>query len=296
MLPPLGALRSFDAAARHLSFVRAANELGVTPGAVSHQIKQLEAWLGQTLFDRQANGVALTALGRDYSTRLRGLFDQLATASRHARGHDAVRAVVVRCQFSLATKWLAPRLDAFAQAHPEIELRILARPYDPDPRADGADLAIYYSRGPMPGIRQDRLLAGEVVVVATPRALEAAPHPLRPADLLHQTLLHTRAVDRGWREPDWSTWFAAAGVETPGLLRGPSFNLQHLTLEACLAGGGFALLVDVFAACHLARGELVVASEIRIPAPHAYHVIVPDTPLRDEVRIVRDWLLGQAES
>jgi LysR family glycine cleavage system transcriptional activator len=293
-LPPLGALRSFVAAARHLSFVRAAAELGVTPGAVSHQVKQLEAWLGQTLFERQANGVALTALGRDYSTRLHGLFDQLAAASRHARGRDAVRTVAVRCQFSLAAKWLAPRLGAFATAHPEIELRILARPYDPDPRADGADLAIYYSRGPTPGIRQDRLIAGEVVVVAAPTMLEAAPRPLRPRDLLRQTLLHTRPVDRGWREPDWTTWFAAAGVETPDILRGPSFNLQHLTLEACLRGGGFALLVDIFAASHLARGELVEALDIRVPAPHAYYLMVPEANFRDEVRIVRDWLLGQA--
>lgn len=294
-LPPLNALRSFDAAARHLSFVRAAAELGVTPGAVSHQVRQLELWLGQALFERRAKGVALTALGRDYGTRLRAIFDQIAAATRGARQPAAMPRVVLRCQYSIAAKWLAPRLAGFRAAHPDIELRVLARRYYPDPRAEGADLAIYYSRGPMPGIRQDRLFAGDVVVVSAPQLAEALPRKPRPADLLEQPLLHTWTADRGWSEPDWTTWFAAAGIELPSAPAGLGFNLAHLTLEACLAGAGFALIHDVFAAPHLARGELLRPLALALPAPHAYSLLVPSAALRrDEVRRVREWLLAEA--
>lgn len=294
-LPPLNALRSFDAAARHLSFVRAAAELGVTPGAVSHQVRQLEAWLGQTLFERRAKGVALTALGRDYGARLRAIFDQIAAATRGARQPAAPPRVVLRCQYSLAAKWLAPRLAAFRAVHPDIELSVLARRYHPDPRAEGADLAIYYSRGPLPGIRQDKLFAGKVIVVAAPTLAEALPRRPRPADLLGQPLLHTATADRGWSEPDWATWFAAAGIELASPPPGLRFNLAQLTLEACLAGAGFALIHDVFAAPHLARGELVRPLSLALPAPHAYSLLAPSAALRrEEVRRVRDWLLGQA--
>ena len=293
--PPLNALRSFDAAARHLSFVRAADELGVTPGAVTHQVRQLELWLGQSLFERRAKGVALTALGRDYGARLRAIFDQIAAATRGARQPATAPRVVLRCQYSLAAKWLAPRLVDFRAAHPDIELRVLARRYHADPRAEGADIAIYYSRGPVPGIRQYQLLAGKVIVAAAPRLLEGLPAKPRAADLLHQPLLHTWTADRGWNEPDWTTWFAAAGIELPSAPVGLGFNLAHLTLEACVAGAGFALIHDIFAAPHLARGELVQPLALTLPAPHAYALLAPSAALRrEEVRRVRDWLLGQS--
>lgn len=294
-LPPLNALRSFDAAARHLNFVRAAAELGVTPGAVSHQVRQLEQWLGQALFERQPNGVALTALGRDYAGRLSAIFDQIAAATRGARKPGTAPRVVLRCQYSLAAKWLAPRLADFRRAHPDIELRIHARRYHPDPRADGADMAIYYSRGPVAGIRQDRLFAGRFMAVAAPLLAKRAPKPLRPADLIDRPLLHTRPADRGWSEPDWITWFAAAGLDVPVLPPGPVFNLVHLTLEACLAGAGFALIPDVFAAPYLAHRALVQAGGVTLPGAHAYTLLVPNAALRrDEVQRVRAWILRQA--
>ncbi len=294
-LPPLNALRSFDAAARHLSFVRAAAELGVTPGAVSHQVRQLEEWLGHALFERRAKGVTLTPLGRDYGSRLRAIFDQIAAATRGARQPAAPPRVILRCQYSVAAKWLAPRLAAFRAAHPDIELRVLARRYHTDPRAEGADLAIYYSRGPLPGIRQDRLFAGKVIVVAAPALAETLPRRPRAADLLERPLLHTWTADRGWSEPDWATWFAAAGIELPGPPPGLGFNLAHLTLEACLGGAGFALIHELFAAPHLARGELVRPLALALPAPHAYALLAPAAALkREEVRRVRDWLVAQA--
>lgn len=296
-IPPLRSLRAFDAAARHSSFARAADELGVTAAAVSHQVKELEAWSGRELFARGTSGVSLTPGGRQLSAGLSGAFDQIAEAADASRRMPA-RNVTVRCQLSLAARWLSPRIADFLARFPDIDLQVVAAPYPEMPVGDAADLSIYYTRGPVAGLRQDRLAAGQVIVAGAPRLAGREGPGHSPPQLRDLPLLHTRPADRGWREPDWATWFEAADpCRRPPPRKGVSFNYQHLALEACKAGAGFALVTDIFVESDLASGALSQACAFTLPSPHAYYVMAAAPALeRPEVAAVHGWLLSQAAS
>ena len=293
-LPPLAALRCFEAAARHGGYVAAATELGVTPGAIGHQIRQLEAWLGRSLFDRLAQGVSLTADGRDYATRIRGVFDQISAATRVVR-HGTTPTVVIRAQYSLASAWLAPRLQRFHANRPDIDVRLIAGADLFDSRADGSDISIYYSRGPAPGVRQAHLFDSEMIAVAAPSLLARLPAGLQPHDLLTQPLIHVHLVGIAWSEPGWGHWFAAAGVAAPGVLGGLSVNMHSLAQEAAIAGAGFALTVAAFAAEALKAGELATPFDLSVLSPNAYFATVSEADLaRPEVAAAYDWLVEEA--
>ena len=293
-LPPLPALRAFEAAARHLSFARAGGELGVTPGAVSHQMKQLEAWVGGPLFERRANGVYLTETGRVFATRLRAIFDQLTAVSVAARVPGGLSAVTVRCQFSLATKWLTPRIGRFRQLHPDIAVAVMALPHrwgatEPDP-----DLAIYHARGTLPGVRQDTLINGSLIVVGAPALTATLPPAPTPADLLARPLIRVDFTEPGWHDEGWEAWFAATGFGHLELRSTLSFNLVHLAIDACLAGAGFALVPDFLVESELAAGRLVDAFGISLPIRQPYVIMTPEASLvRSEVAILRSWLLEE---
>ena len=293
-LPPLLALRAFEAAARHLSFARAGGELGVTPGAISHQMKQLEDWVDGPLFERRANGVRLTETGRVFAARLGAIFDQVTAASVAARAPGGTSTVTVRCQFSLATKWLAPRIGSFHAAHPDISVAVLALPHRWSANERDPDLAIYHGRGTIPGVRQDTLIGGRLVVVSSPEVSAGLPAAPTPADLLSRPLIKVDFAEPGWHDEGWEAWFAATGFGPLELRTTLSFNLVHLAIEACLAGAGFALVPDFMVERELDSGRLIDAFGISLPIRQPYVLMTAEASLaRPEVAVLRSWLVDE---
>ncbi|MGN8020399.1 LysR substrate-binding domain-containing protein [Phyllobacterium sp. 22229] len=293
-LPPLSALKAFEAAARHLSFARAGGELGVTPGAISHHMKQLEEWVGGALFERRANGVVLTERGRVYSKKLGAIFDQITSATVSARSSEMISEVIIRCQFSLAARWLAPRMATFHTAHPDISINISALPHRWNAQDPSPDLAIYHSHGDVVGMQQDLLLTGHLAVVCAPGFLDTLPPHPTPADLLNQPLIKINFSEPGWYDDGWESWFIATGFGHLDLHFSISFNLIFLAIEACIAGAGFALIPNFLIERELLNGTLVDPFGIQLPVRQPYVLMTPEPSLRKpEVAIVRSWLLAQ---
>ena len=288
-LPPLNALRAFEAAARHLSFTRAAEELHVTQAAISHQVKALEEHLGRKLFRRLNRALLLSDDGQAYLPSVSRAFTLLNEATNDLLTKHAPGPLTVSVLPSFAARWLVPRLGRFRQIRPDIDLRI-------DPSAELADFAggdvdvgIRYGRGEYPGMRADWLMTEDIFPVCS-AALLKGPHPLRdPRDLEHQVLLH----DDG--HGDWRTWLLAAGVDRVDPARGPIFTDSSMLIEAAMAGQGVALARGVLAADELAAGRLVQPFSLSLPTEYAYYLVCPrDTAEQPKIAAFRDWLLGEA--
>jgi len=293
-LPPLMALRAFEAAARHRNFARAAAELGVSAGAVSHQVKLMEHWVGRPLFERRANGVFVTSAGRELGAEAGALMDRLAQAAQRSRERRRSGPVTIVSQFSLAAKWLAPRLGRMRAQWPELDLRLNAVPQEVDPANYDGDLFIYFSPGFAAGFVHDPVAESSFAVVAAPALAAGLPTPPRPADLLGQPLIDTVPAIVRWGY-DWGRWFAAAGVSAESPACALRFGVFHLAIEACVAGGGFALAPEIMTDWDVAQGRLVRPFDVALPLQHVYHLIVAEEKLaRPEVRQVRDWLLDGA--
>jgi len=211
-LPPLNALRAFEAAARHLSVSQAAAELHVTPAAISHQVKALEEWLGVPLFRRLNRQILLTEAGQTCSKGLRDGFDRLAATVEKVRGRAGAAPLTVSAAPSFAGKWLLPRLERFRSAHPDIEVRIDANPRLSDFERDNVDIGIRYGRGRYPGLRADLLMAENVYPLCSPKLLRGPPRLRHPRDLARHTLLHIDMPVMAEAEPTWEMWLRAAGV------------------------------------------------------------------------------------
>lgn len=311
-LPPLNALRAFEAAARHLSFAMAAKELHVTPAAVSHQVKGLEEHLGMRLFRRLARGLELTRPGQALRPKLREGFGTLAEALEDLRALEDPGTLSVSVAPSFATRWLAPRLHRFVGAHPELDVRINASTRLIDPKkgelasgdavagspVEDADIVVRFGTGDYPGFRVDRLMPVSVTPMCSPR-LAAGEHPLRaPEDLRHHVLIHDNvSFDDGG--PLWDAWLRAAGAEGIDTSRGLHFNHAMLALEAAADGMGVALGMPVLAGADLAAGRLVAPLASALPLKFAYYVVsAEDTAgqngARSDVAAFRDWLLEEA--
>jgi LysR family transcriptional regulator, glycine cleavage system transcriptional activator len=294
-VPPLGALRAFDAAARHMSFVRAAEELSVTPAAISHQVKLLEHWVGTRLFDRSARGVTLCPAGQDYAASVREVFDRLISTGAAARAHQGRRVVQLRAQFSIATMFLLPHVLSFNLAHSDVEIQLSALNFDRHPSKGGADIAVYHQRPVVEGYTQQVLLGGHYKLFGAP-ALLARCDIGSPAKFLAAPLLHTRAVAQqaaGWPTPGLRDWLLLAGVQPPQNLPGMVFNLEHLTAAACARGAGFALLLDELVMDSARAGSLVALAGPAIANPSPY-TLMRKRVAKDEVMLVSEWLLRQA--
>ena len=235
-LLPLNALRAFEAAARHLSVSRAADELAVTPGAVSQQIKLLEDLVGGPLFRREPRGLTLTDLGRVAAPVLREGFERLMDGSALLRAPTRRRQVAISVPPAFAAKWLLPRMDAFHGAHPEVEVWISADMEPADLAGSEIDLAVRYGPGGYPGMVEELLMREAVLPVCASALLEGET-PLRaPADLARHPLLHDAAVDDDVSRPDWPMWLKARGVRHPDPRRGSRFNDSSLLIQAAIAG------------------------------------------------------------
>lgn len=298
-LPPLASLRAFEAAARHLSFTRAAADLSVTPGAISQQVRQLEDWLGVQLFRRMPKGVLLTDAGQLYGSELREVFARLVLASDRVRRQAASPILTVSMVPSLATRWLIPRLGAFRARHPEIDIRLEVNSTPTDFTREAVDAGIRQGRGPgWPGLHADPLFPNIVFPVCSPRLLEDGPPPRQPADLARLALLHEDPwIDAEGRmqEPTWTEWFAAVGAPEVDATRGPHFSQTQMSLRAALAGQGVALANAVLAGEDLRAGRLVRALPLEVDAGSAYWFVCPEGALaRPRLAAFRAWLLEEA--
>ena len=295
-LPPLNALRAFEAAARHLSFTKAAEELSVTPAAISHQIKALEAQLEVTLFHRLTRALRLTDAGQAAFPKLGEGFDRLAEAAELLRARRSDPTLGVSVPPSFGAKWLVPRLDSFHTAHPDIEVRIDATDRLTDFASDNIQVALRYGPGHYPGHRVERLFGGEMVPVCSPR-LVAGPQPLRvPADLRHHTLIHLDWARGDETAPSWRMWLLAAGVTGVDPTRGPRFSMDSLVLQAAIEGQGVALATHAIAGHDLAAGHLVVPFDVSVcdPLDFAYYVVSPErTAALPKVAAFRAWVLAE---
>lgn len=289
-LPSLSALRAFEAAARHLSMTLAAQELGVTPGAVSLQIRDLEAALGVQLFERKTRALALTAEGADYFTTLRLAFRQMreATAAIAARARGSV--LNVTCTAGFATYWLVPRLNRFEALHPEIDVRISASHRVLDFQRDGIDLAIRHGLGGYHGLVSERLLDDELVPVCVPKlAVELGSSP-SPNALAAVQLIHD--VYRA----DWLLWLEAAGATGVDASRGPIFTHGNGAYDAMKAGLGFALMRRSFVKDELHDGAIVAPFPLGVASRLAFHLVYPGAALdRPAAAAFRRWLMSEVD-
>jgi LysR family transcriptional regulator, glycine cleavage system transcriptional activator len=295
-LPPLPAIRAFESAARHGGFQRAGEELHVSAGAIAHQIKQLETWLGVPLFQRLARGVVLTAAGRSYAEALRPLLNGLADASEAMRRYGDERVITVTSVPSFVARWLMPRLGDLRVRHPDIDLRVLASIHAVDFLRDGVDIAIRLGTGPYPGLKADTLMEQWFSAVCSPGFRDAARNLATPADLLHYPLLHDEAEQRIAEEVDWTRWLRACGVNYHGGT-GSSFSHTYLTIEAAASGQGVAVAPEPLIAGDLRSGRLVrLFPEHRVRSPYSYHLLrPPEVDARPAVRAFCDWIKEQVQ-
>lgn len=308
-LPPLNALRAFEAAARHLSLRKAAAELHVTPAAISHQIKSLELSLGAPVFKRLPQRIELTSAGEALLPRLSAAFEEMAQAVASVRGLQHTSRVTVAAPPALASKWLAPRLNRFAALYPDIDLHISADTSlidsvredsgEAGTLLEGADLAIRSGHGEYEGYVVEQLFRIYTIPMCSPRLLEGT-HPLRqPGDLRHHTLLHHETgIDQTDSErPNWATWLKTAGVQGVNDKRGPTFNQVGMAMEAAVDGLGVVLGIPVVAASDLEAGRLVMPFTLSLPVSASYHLVHTEKVAREPgVAALREWLLSEARN
>ena len=295
-LPPLNALRAFEAAARHLNFSRAADELSVTPGAVSQQIQNLEDYVGAALFKRTPRGLLLTDSAQMALPALREAFDRLAEAAALLTAAVDGRRLTLTAAPSFAAKWLVPRLGNFEAAYPQVDVWLSADMDLVDFGTGDIDLAIRYGAGPYPGLEAIRLMSETVVPVISPEL--AAANPINePADLARHILLHDGSPDADDSCPDWSMWLAARGVKGFDANRGPRFNQSSLVIEAAVGGRGVALAKRTLAQDDLDAGRLIVPMPIATSVDFAYFLVHPKAKGRlPQVKAFVSWLTAEAAS
>jgi LysR family glycine cleavage system transcriptional activator len=293
-LPPLNALRSFEVAARHGSFTKAAAELLVTPAAVGQQVRLLEDFMGVSLFRRENRALVLTAVGEACLPGIREGFSQLVAAVGQAKPQTNGARLTISVAPSFAAKWLLPRLDSFEQRHPEIDVHVDASMPLVDLHDGKVDLAIRYGAGQYPGHTVERLLGEEAIPVCSP-ALLAGEGPLQgPEDLNQHGLLHDDSPDNDPSCPTWPMWLRAAGVQGVDATRGPRFSQSSLVLEAAVLGRGIALAKSTIAAADLAAGRVVRLFEMSVPLAFAYYLVYPQSVARaPKVQAFRTWLFEQ---
>ena len=288
-LPPLNALRAFEAAGRHLSFTRAAGELHVTQAAVSHQIKSLETHLGLTLFRRLNRSLLLTDAGQALLPTLSDALDSIDQAVRRLDGGDTTGVLTVSCLHSFAATWLVPRLVRFRALQPDIDVRIATSDEIADFVTDDMDVAIRYGPGVWPGLHVTRVMREEFFPVCSPNLLRDGPPLEEPSDLRHYNLLHD-----DMRE-DWSKWLLAAGVDDVDAKGGAAYTHSNLLVQAAISGAGIILGRSVLVADALAEGSLVRPFDTSLPANFAYYVVCPEASAeRPKVAAFRAWLAAEA--
>ena len=288
-LPPLNALKAFEAAARHESFTRAAEELCVTQGAVSHQVKALEVELGMKLFNRERQRLVITEAGRAYLVVARDAFDRIGDGTERLLQRQSGGALTVTTSPNFAAKWLVHRLSRFAEVHPEIDLRISATPHHVDFAREDIDLAVRHGDGTEPGLHVTRLCTEELFPVCSPKLLDGRNRLRTPSDLGRFTLLHV-SDRQGWRQ-----WLDFAGVTGVDPSRGPMINQASMAIDAAVDGQGIALARTALAAWDLIGGRLARPFDAAMPVSFGYWIVCSKAVAKlPKIVAFSDWLLAEA--
>jgi LysR family glycine cleavage system transcriptional activator len=288
-LPQLNALKAFEAAARHESFTRAAEELCVTQGAVSHQVKALEGELGVKLFNRERQRLLITEAGRDYLIVVRDAFDRIAVGTERLVQRQTAGVLTVSTSPDFAAKWLVHRLGRFAEAHPAIDLRVSATMHHVDFAREDVDVAVRHGDGNWPGLDVAQLCAEHLFAVCSPKLVSKRSRTNPPRDVIKFPLLH---LDN--RE-GWSKWLAAAGVADANPTRGPILNRASMLIDAAVDGQGVALARTTLAAWDLLNKRLVRPFNLALPLSKSYWIVCPKAMSAvPKILTFRDWLLAEA--
>ena len=291
-LPPLTALRAFDAAARHMSFAQAASELNVTPAALSFQIKSLEEHLGAPLFHRLNRAVELTEAGQALAPKAQSAFEVLAEGWRAAQRTQDHQSLIVTAGPAFTAKWLAPRLYEFAQAHPEIELRFSASLRIMDFARDNIDVAVRFGAGADPGLYSLPLVSEFVVPVMLP---DMAAQFRKPEDLAKATLINDQSIDFIRPVANWQSWFDAVGAKVSAG-SGPSFSQSDHAIDAALAGVGVALGRRSLVIKDLNEGRLVAPFPYALPVNGRFRFICHEgAEDRPQIDAFKNWILQEIE-
>jgi LysR family glycine cleavage system transcriptional activator len=282
-LPNFSALRAFEAAARHENFSRAAEELHLTHGAISHQVRALEEELGLPLFVRNGRQVRVTAEGRRFAEAIAQAVGDIAQAAATLRpAAGSIQRLSVTAIPSFAARWLAPRLGTFIEQNPGVEVILQASSQLQDLVREGIDVGIRFGKGRYPGLVAERLM-GEVYYPVVSPNYRYGPLPLKPDDLAQATLLRSN-------EP-WAPWFKAAGLTLPEPAGGLMFEDLSMLIRSCMDGDGVALVRHVVAMQEIASGQLIRLFDITAPSDEDYYLVSPPGVYgKPQVRAFRDWL------
>jgi LysR family glycine cleavage system transcriptional activator len=287
-LPPLNALRAFEAAARSENFTRAAEELGVSQAAVSQQVKSLEATLGLKLIARDGKRLVITSAGKEYLVVVRDALERIAVGTDRLLQNRPSSILTISTSPDFGAKWLVHRLGRFAAAYAEIDLRVSTTTKKVDLIADQVDLAIRHGDGHWAGLDAVALCAERLVPVCSPKLLSGRNRITQASDFLKFPLLR---LD-GWTT--WSNWFEAAGISAPAQ-RGPALNQASMLIDAAVDGQGIALARTTLAAWDLLHSRLVVPLDVSLPLENTYWIVYPELASREtKIVTLRDWLLAEA--
>ena len=290
-LPPLSALRAFEAAARSLSFTKAGLELNVTQAAVSYQVRRLEDYFGTKLFHRLNRALALTDVGHAFFAVVGQAFDLLAVDAHGLAGRDGQKAITVSTTQSLAAKWLIPRLDRFRERYPRVRVHIDATDAVADLAQGKAHLALRYAQRIDPVLNSLLLFTEQVFPVCSPALIDGGPPLGDPRDLRHHTLIHDVMTDVTWRD-----WLGATGIEGKFATHGPSFSHSGLAIDAAIEGQGIALGRSALIVDDLTAGRLVRPFDITLLSTYAYYVVsFGDRGNNPNVAAFIDWVLLEAK-
>lgn len=290
-LPPLNGLRAFEAAARHMSFTDAAEELSVTQAAISHQVRGLEQRLGLKLFVRRNRSLLLSEAGQAYLPSVRAAFDQLNEATEKLLQKDKGGNLTVTTTSSFAVKWLVPRLGGFQRSHPEIDVRVSTGTSLVDFSREDVDIGIRYGRGQWPNLLAERLVSEDVMPVCAPSLLKGPNGLKKPVDLRRFNLLHIASFP-----DDWQVWLTAAGVKGVDSSRGVSFDFALAAYQAAMDGLGVALGRNPLVEPDPKAGRLVVPFEFKRSSDFAYYLVYPPEAIRRrKIKAFRDWIVSLSD-
>ena len=285
-LPNLAALRAFEAAARHGNFSRAAEEIHVTHGAISYQVRALEEELGIALFARHGKRIAITPEGERFAATLRKALTEIAAAAETLQAEGRQTRLTVTALPSFAARWLSPRMGHFIEQHPEMEVMLQSSNHLTDFVRESVDLGIRFGSGNYPGLAVEKIMDDYFYPVASPR-FNGGKLPRTPQQLARHTLL------RGQGEP-WTPWFAAAEIDLPEPTGGLVFQDSSMLVRAAVDGQGIALARHAIAASDIESGTLVRLTGIAIKCPQSYYLAYPPEALKKpQVRAFREWLLAE---
>ena len=292
-VPPLNAVRAFEAAARLGGFQAAGRELHVSANAIGRHVKLLEEWLEVSLFRRHARGVALTEAGASYHTAVGDLLSKLAAASSDLRRRESERVLTVSAMPSFVARWLVPRLGRLTARRQPLDVRILASVPLVDFEREPVDVAIRLGPGRYPGLRTDLLMHERFFPVCSPKIARGLK---RPSDVARHTLLHDEWEPRIPDQMDWRAWLDSIGAKGVKTTRGVRFSFSHMTLQAAAAGQGIALASSALVGNDLTTGVLVRPfGALEVPGPYAFHIVAPEANAeREKIALFREWALKEA--